>query len=67
MKAERVEVWTSAKKQCREVWSKEEEEKMERKERERLVEGFKPTESRIYIQAWGCLKKVLSLAFCHGV
>jgi hypothetical protein len=29
-----VEVWTPAKKQCRGVWSKEEEEKMERKERE---------------------------------
>lgn len=45
-----VEVWTPAKKQCRGVWSKEEEEKMERKEREWQVEGCMPTESRIYTE-----------------
>lgn len=61
-----MEVWVSAKKQCIEVGRKEEEKNVERKGRERQVEGFRPTESRIYTLGWGCLKEVLSLDLYHG-
>lgn len=54
-----MEVWVSAKKQCREVGRKEEEKNVERKGRERQVEGFRPTESRIYTLGLGLGKMLL--------